>query len=56
MKARFRQPNTGALWVFAPISGDWNALGYQMLSHANANGKAGTEFGDISVLAQFPSL
>jgi hypothetical protein len=59
MKGRFRQRSTGALWVFAPIAGNWNALGYQKLSHSNINGKLGTEFGDVSknffVLTQFLS-
>jgi len=47
MKARTRQASTGALWVFTPIAGgDWNALGYQMLTHNFTDGKGGTEFGN----------
>jgi hypothetical protein len=46
MKVRTRQAGTGALWVFAPLAGDWNSLGHQMLTHSNTDGKGGTEFGN----------
>jgi hypothetical protein len=53
MKGRIRKASAGALWVFSPISGNWNALGYQMLSHDEVNGKAGTEFGQcMSIIIQ----
>jgi hypothetical protein len=53
MKGRSRKASAGALWVFSPISGNWNSLGYQMLSHDDVNGKAGTEFGQcVQIIIQ----
>lgn len=46
MRGRNRQASTGALWVFAPVAGNWGTLGYQRLSHTSVNGKTGTEFGN----------
>jgi hypothetical protein len=46
MRGRIRQESTGALWVFAPVAGNWNELGYQILTHNNINGKSRTEFGN----------
>jgi hypothetical protein len=49
MRGRIRQESTGALWVFATVAGNWNALGYQILTHSNINGKTRTEFGNASL-------
>jgi len=45
MNVRIRMRSVGAVWVFAPVAGNWSSLGYQMIKYSSAAGREGAEFG-----------
>jgi hypothetical protein len=46
MSGRIRMRSTGAVWVFPPTAaGNWDILGYQMLTYSTSTERDGAEFG-----------
>jgi hypothetical protein len=50
MNVRIRMRSVGAVWVFAPVAGNWASLGYQMITYSASApslpaGREGSEFG-----------